>query len=303
MNYFRYSRSVIRSSLSLLFSRPSKCGSSSLSLNVTFSNPLVTLVTSTGPFPASPTKETKIGHSIPVWCNKSQEDWNSCIRGLLAILLLVQARRLLAAFPARAHHRLPFNSLHATTHKPRSAELLLSPSVPSLCCCCLGLLLSRCRTLHLSLLKLMSWPCWESYFTASRKDFLANITKKKSSKLSPFSLILLHDCPQKAFVVSQALFVFLDQKSLGIRSWILSNSSISMDFFSIVWFYEFILLNIAEELALGRQIVSLCSRKSGNCYWRMQVCEEMHFISLFVLGWWGTYIPRETNNQWCWFFL
>lgn len=73
-----------------------------------------------------------------------------------------------------------------------------------------------------------------------------------------FKFILLHDCSQRASVISQASFVFLDQKSWGIRSWILSNLSVSMMLF-IVCFYEFIPLNIVEELALGRQIVSFWS--------------------------------------------
>lgn len=114
-------------------------------------------------------------------------------------------------------------------------------------------------------------------------------SRKKQNKNKPtkalflFSLILLHDCPQKALVVSQASSIFLDQKSWGIRSWILFNLSISM-IFPIVCFYEFIIVNIVEELALGRQIVSLWSRKSGNCYRRKQVCGEMHFSFLFVLS-------------------
>lgn len=236
MNFFRYSRSVIRSPLSLLFCRLSKCGSSRLSSYFRFSNPLIILVTSAGPFSTSPTEETRTGHGIPMCPNKCQADWNSCVLGLLTTLMLVQTRRLLATFPTRAHHGLPFNL--PPPSGPFQQSCSSSPSVPSICCC-LGLL-SRCRTLHLSSLKLVLWPCWESYFTASKRDFLANI--KKSSKLSPFSLFLLHDCPQKAFVVSQALSVFLDQKSLGIRSWILSNLSISMDFFFyclVLWIYTF----------------------------------------------------------------
>lgn len=54
--------------------------------------------------------------------------------------------------------------------------------------------------------------------------------------------------------------------------------------FSIVCFYEFIPVNIIEEFALRRQIVSLWSIKSGNCYQRKQVSNEVHCISPFILS-------------------
>lgn len=209
----------------------------------------------------------------------------------------MQPRRLLATFPVGTHHtqlpachcpQVPFSRASAPTHRSPACAAAWDyffPSTEHNIYLCLSSHYGLVDKVTLQPPRGTSWPT----------------KQKQTPRFSLFKFILLHDCSQRALVISQASSVFLDQKSWAIRSWILSNLSISLMFF-IVCFYEFIPLSIVEELALGRQIVSFWSWKSGNCYCRKQVYGEMHFISPFVLSWWCRCVPKETNKQWCWFF-
>ena len=75
---------------------------------------------------------------------------------LLAALLLIQLKMLLASFAARAHCWLMFNLLSTRNSRSFSAELLPRQSASSLYCCT-GLFQPRCGTWHLFLSNIMKY--------------------------------------------------------------------------------------------------------------------------------------------------